>query len=193
MTYPPLYILRHGQTEWNAERRLHGRLDSPLTETGRAQACAQRALLQNIDLVGFEGYCSPQGRAFHTASLVLEGLVPQIHTDTRLSEIDVGLWQGRLVTDVLVGDPPADDEQTSLELSVGAPGGEGFEALRARCTAFLAQLNTPAVIVTHGITSRMLRLVILGLETGEIKALEGGQGTVFHLQDGVQRKLAIRA
>ncbi|MGD9294562.1 MAG: histidine phosphatase family protein [Roseobacter sp.] len=193
MKYPEIYILRHGQTEWNAERRLQGRLDSPLTKTGRAQARMQRAILGNLDLNGFQAFSSPQARAFHTASLALEGLFPAIHTDPRLCEIDVGRWQGKLVSELSLADLPSDDEQASLELSGSAPGGEGFAALRERCTAFLMQLSAPAVIVTHGITSRMLRLVILGLQTDEIGTLDGGQGTVFHLHDGAQSKLAIRA
>ena len=193
MEYPAIYILRHGQTEWNAERRLQGRLDSPLTDAGRAQARMQRALLANVDLKGFQAFCSPQGRAFHTASLALEGLFPAIHTDLRLCEIDVGRWQGKLVSELSIANLPSDDEQASLKLSDRAPGGEGFAALRERCAAFLTELSGPAVIVTHGITSRMLRLVVLGLDTSEIYSVDGGQGTVFHLQGGAQSKLAIRA
>lgn len=193
MDCPPVYIMRHGQTEWNAARRLHGRLDSRLTAIGRAQALAQQKIMQTIDLTGFRAYSSPQGRAFHSASLVLDGLLPEIHTDVRLREIDVGQWQGNLVSEVASEPLPEDDEQTSLYLSANAPGGESLARLRDRCTAFLQDLQNPAVIVTHGITSRMLRVVVLGLKTSEIQSLEGGQGTVFNLADGVQTKLSIGA
>ena len=52
-SYPPLYILRHGETVWNAENRLQGHFDSPLTARGRAQAEAQNAILRARDLTGF--------------------------------------------------------------------------------------------------------------------------------------------
>ncbi|MEP5153979.1 phosphoglycerate mutase family protein, partial [Planktotalea sp.] len=48
MQYPDVYILRHGQTEWNVNARLQGRFDSDLTETGRAQAAQQGALLRQL-------------------------------------------------------------------------------------------------------------------------------------------------
>ena len=52
MSFPDLYILRHGQTEWNAEHRVQGGLDSPLTAQGREEAARQRALLAECDLTG---------------------------------------------------------------------------------------------------------------------------------------------
>ena len=59
MDSPPLYILRHGETEWNASGRLQGRFDSPLTEKGRAQAAVQRMILNDIDLAGYSAFSSP--------------------------------------------------------------------------------------------------------------------------------------
>ncbi|ABG32360.1 histidine phosphatase family protein [Roseobacter denitrificans] len=189
MMYPPLYILRHGQTEWNAQLRIQGSLDSPLSDLGRAQAKQQHEILRSRDLSGYRAFCSPQGRAFHTASIALDGLCPRIDTDPRLVEIGVGAWEG-LRRDQLGTDPHMDEtEEGALDLYERAPGGEGFDALRNRCTAFLRDLTGPAVLVTHGITSRMLRLIVLDMETHEIADLPGGQGVVFHLSDGLQTKL----
>ncbi|MGA9251775.1 MAG: histidine phosphatase family protein [Roseobacter sp.] len=52
MTYPPVYILRQGQAVWNAERRIQGNLDSPLTDLGKAQARKQHAIRSGRDLGG---------------------------------------------------------------------------------------------------------------------------------------------
>ena len=192
-SYPPLYILRHGQTEWNAEHRIQGGLDSPLTELGKVQARAQHEILARRDLSGFAAWTSPQGRAFHTASIALNGVVPTIQTDPRLTEIGVGAWEG-LRRDELVIDRAMDEsEESALDLYERAPDGEGFQALRVRCKAFLDELQGPAVIVTHGITSRMLRLVVLDRNISEIAGVEGGQGVVFQLVDGLQTKLSIGA
>ncbi|MEM9577157.1 MAG: histidine phosphatase family protein [Pseudomonadota bacterium] len=194
MTYPCLYILRHGETEWNAEHRVQGSLDSPLTERGRAQARMQHRILQSLDLTGFSALSSPQGRAFHTASIALAGLVDRIDTDARLREIAVGEWEGKTRDQILPGEQMDESaDNAALMLYERAPNGEGFSRLRARCQSFLDDLTGPSVLVTHGITSRMLRLVLLDMDTCEIGALPGGQGVVFHLENGRQTKLAIGA
>jgi len=56
MTYPELYILRHGETLWNAENRMQGELNSPLTEKGLRDAARQRDILASLDLAGFTFY-----------------------------------------------------------------------------------------------------------------------------------------
>ena len=66
---PEVLVLRHGQTEWNAEGRLQGHLDSPLTEKGLRQAQRQNEILQPYDLTGFRFISSPQGRAHMTAQI----------------------------------------------------------------------------------------------------------------------------
>lgn len=186
-----MYILRHGQTVWNAEHRIQGTLDSPLTDKGRAQAMMQRSLLSQSNLTGFAAISSPQGRAFHTASLALDGLFHAIRTDDRLAEIGVGQWEG-LTRHELQTDRSVDEsEESALDLYERAPGGEGFKALRLRCAAFLNSLHSPTVLVTHGVTSRMLRLVLMGRDISEIADLEGGQGVIFKIENGQQRKLSI--
>ena len=190
MAFPPLYILRHGETEWNAKNRLQGRFDSPLTPAGIAQANVQRDILGTCDLTGFTALTSPQGRAFHTASIALQGLVDGIETDTRLREIGVGDWAGHTRADLMAKTPEAHD---TFGLYERAPGGEGFAALRSRCVAFLDDLDGPTVLVTHGITSRMLRLIVLGLPDADLRDLPGGQGVVFHLIDGRQNRLTLGA
>ena len=190
MTYPPLYIRRHGQTLWNAAHRIQGSLDSPLTEKGRAQACMQRDLLAECDLSGFEAVSSPQGRAFHTASLALEGLFDAIRTDRRLAEIGVGQWEGLVRGDLAIAAPMDESEESALDLYERAPGGEGFAALHRRCVEFLNGLQGPAVLVTHGVTSRMLRLVLTDRDISEIGLIQGGQGVGYYLENGVQRTVA---
>lgn len=188
--YPPLYILRHGETEWNAQNRLQGRFDSALTAVGRAQAQAQRGILATRDLTGFTALTSPQGRAFHTASIALAGLVDGISTDPRLSEIGIGDWAGAQ-RDALMAQTP--DARDSYDLYEHAPGGEGFAALHARCSAFLSTLTAPHILVTHGITSRMLRLIVLGQGIEALRDMAGGQGVVFYLAQGTQHRLTLGA
>jgi probable phosphoglycerate mutase len=187
--FPELYILRHGETHWNAENRMQGGLNSSLTEKGRGQAAQQAALLAAQDLTGFAAFCSPQGRAFETAGIAVATHIPMIRTDDRLREIGVGEWQGKLRAGLLVEGDLDDGPDGPITMYEKAPGGEGFVRLEARCRAFLADLTGPSVLVTHGITSRMLRTIILGLGRPGLGQLPGGQGVVFHLKDGSQTQL----
>ena len=191
MPYPPIYVLRHGETEWNREGRMQGALNSPLTEQGRAQAAAQGRALAALDLSTFEVRVSPQGRAFETAGIALSRLVPVLTTDARLREIEVGEWAGKLRAGLRA--PPGvvleDTPDGPLALYEYAPGGEGFAALRARCTALLEDLRGPSILVTHGITSRMVRAVALGLPSAAIGDLPGGQGMVHVVENGAAHVL----
>jgi len=185
MTFPELYILRHGQTVWNAENRMQGELNSPLTAKGIADAARQGDILRGIDLTGFAFLCSPQGRAFQTAGLALAQIATDIRTDDRLREIGVGDWSG-LLRDTLPMPEGRDPFMAQYEI---APNGEGFARLETRCRAFLADLTGPSVLVTHGITSRMLRSIVAGEGAVAVPTIHGGQGCVYHLKDGVQKLL----
>ncbi|KIN60834.1 Phosphoglycerate mutase [Sulfitobacter noctilucae] len=187
--FPPCYILRHGETEWNASGRLQGRFDSPLTPKGMAQARQQRLILGQCDLGGFLAISSPQGRAFETAKIAVNGLIAPITTDKVLSEIGLGEWAGKTRADVIAQSGASD----GFALYDLAPGGEGFTALHTRCLEFLRRLNKPSVIVTHGITSRMLRLILTGQPAGAVRTIGGGQGVVFYLSEGKQQRLTLGA
>lgn len=186
---PELYILRHGETEWNAEGRMQGALNSPLTPKGEMDAARQGEILRSRNLDGFVFICSPQGRAFQTAGIALARIARDIRTDDRLREISVGEWSGELRRELKVSVPLHDGPDGPLALYENAPGGEGFAGLEQRCLSFLADLQGPAVLVTHGITSRMIRSLILTGGPDAMARVEGGQGNVFHLHDGQQKLL----
>ncbi|SHF01846.1 probable phosphoglycerate mutase [Loktanella atrilutea] len=188
MGYPDLYILRHGETVWNREGRMQGHLNAPLTPVGRAQAERQGALLAARDLAGFGFWTSPLLRAVETAALALGAIAAEVRTDDRLREIDVGHWQGRLRADCAPAGGGAHGPDGDLSLYAHAPG-EGLDAVALRARAFLNDLDGPAVVVCHGIVSRMLRCAALGLHHGAWTELPGGQGNVFHLTGGRMEEL----
>lgn len=185
MKAPELFILRHGETEWNAENRMQGALNSPLTPQGEMHAVRQAEILAQHDLTGFDFLCSPQTRALQTAGIALARIAQNVRTDDRLREISVGDWSG-LLRDTLPMPGGADPYAAQYEM---APNGEGFARLEARCADFLADLRGPAVLVTHGITSRMIRSLVIGKEALGVGSVHGGQGCVFHLKNGVQNLL----
>jgi len=165
---------------------MQGELNSPLTEKGRAQAAHQGQILQGCALGGFQFFTSPQGRAVETAGIALGAIANDIRTDDRLREIGVGDWSGMLRAD-LPDVPGIDPFMSHYEI---APNGEGFARLETRVAAFLAALDGPAVLVTHGITSRILRTLVIGESAVATPTAHGGQGCVYHLKDGVQKLLS---
>jgi glucosyl-3-phosphoglycerate phosphatase len=195
--WPEIFVLRHGETEWNAEGRMQGRLDSPLTEAGRAQARRQAQLLAQagVTLASHALWTSPQGRARVTGLIVRAtltargGTAPPMRSDPRLAEIGQGGWEGLTRAEVEARWPGSLDDADPFLVYDTAPEGEGFITLRSRVEAFLADLDRPAVLVTHGITSRFLRGVTLGMPTSALGELPGGQGVVHHIRDGVARVL----
>ncbi|MDO5630950.1 MAG: histidine phosphatase family protein [Paracoccus sp. (in: a-proteobacteria)] len=174
---PDLYLMRHGQTEWNALGRMQGRLDSPLTVQGRAQATRLARLVE-----GVQGryISSPQGRALETARIVFGA---GFATDDRLVEIDIGDFSGHLNSDLRAAHP-AIFAPPRLGWYDRAPGGEGYAGLATRCRAFLADLNGPAIIVTHGITLRMLRLLAMGRDMSTFEDMPVEQGAVHVIRSG---------
>ncbi len=189
MAYPEIFVLRHGETEWNASGRMQGRLHSPLTPKGVAQAERQRMIMAGLGRSDLAVLTSPQARALHSAALIFAQDTAMIRTDDRLCEIDVGSWQGRLRSELRIEGPPKMTSDGPIAFYEQAKDGEGFAALRARCSALLDTLEGPTALVTHGITSRMLRAVYLGLDDAAIAELPGGQGVVHHLREDAQEIL----
>ncbi len=179
--FPDLYLMRHGQTVWNAAGRLQGRMDSPLTSLGRHQARRQAQLVRGVKATR---YASTAGRAVETARIVYAG--QDFRQDERLHEIDIGAFAGRLWPE-LCAEYPAVTAGGWLDWYDRAPGGELFAGLEARARAFLDELQGPALIVTHGITLRMLRLVAMGLPLSRLAEMPMMQGALHIVSSGQHR------
>lgn len=136
LSYPELYVLRHGETLWNAKGRMQGGLNSPLTALGAEQVARQAEIILAIDLSGFAVLCCTQGRAFETAAIALARNVNLVHTDTRLREIEVGEWQGRIRSELADLNEFEDTPDGALELYERAPGGGGFCCVRNKISEF---------------------------------------------------------
>ena len=169
---------------------MQGWADSPLTAQGRQDAARQAALLADEDLAGFSFWVSPLGRAMQTAEIALAAYPAGATPHDDLREIAMGEWTGRLRDELVVENPTAFAGDSILGWYDHAPNGEGLLALEARCAAFLATLDGPAVLVTHGITSRMLRALAHGQSPPTIADLPGGQGNVHIVRDGRHETLS---
>jgi probable phosphoglycerate mutase len=187
-----IYLVRHGQTHFNAERRQQGHMDSPLTTLGRAQAAAAGRLLR--DLVGKpDGWrliASPLGRAQDTADVIGQALGLPIETDPRVIEVSFGEWDGRL-RDELAAEHPETFGRGDWQFA--APGGESFESVEARVGAWLAGLppepERKVIVVSHGGSGRVVRGAYLGLSRAETWAQDVPQDAVFRLASGAVERI----
>ena len=186
MRYPEIYVLRHGQTEWNAVGRHQGQLDSPLTAKGRAQAAHMGRILAERPLPAeLRVFASPSGRARDTADIACGPLGRDITHDARLMEVGFGKWEGLTAVEIDAQFPEMSDKADDMfGWHFTSPDGETFDQMHSRVSGFLNDLATPAIIVTHGITSRLLRGIWLGLDFAGMRDLTGGQGCIYHLNDG---------
>jgi probable phosphoglycerate mutase len=193
-----IILARHAETVFNAAARMQGHMaHTPLTRAGIGQAEAMGAALA-IALGGTTArdlWVSPSGRTQQTAAIVGEHLGRPFfdwRTDARLLEIDVGDWEGRYYADIVAEVGPIVDADRKL-FSMPAPNGEWFPAIAARLTDWLAGLDAsrPVLAISHGITARVLRgLLVGGTEWhGVAVAGDAPQGTVFHIKDGVETVL----
>jgi broad specificity phosphatase PhoE len=180
-----IYLLRHGETEWNAERRFQGRLDSPLTGRGveQAERCGRRlaAVVGKVDAM----VASPLGRARQTAEIVHAlGAYPAICWDERLAEVSLGCWDGLTDIDIDAGWPGSRDGASRYDWYFRSPDGERHDAALARAREWLEGLDGTVVAVTHGLVSRIARGLYLGLPAEEALSLPVPQDVIWRLADG---------
>ena len=139
-------LIRHGPTEWNAQKRVQGRIEMPLSAEGEAM------MARLLPPAGFETarpFCSPQLRARQTAALLgLEN--PAL--DGRLREQNWGEWEGLTRAEMLAQGGEDCFARAGRGLSFRPPGGESTGELQTRVQSFLAdvaKLQQDAVAVTH--------------------------------------------
>lgn len=163
-----LYIIRHGQTDWNALKKLQGRVDVPLNEKGREMARQARDEYKNVhfDIC----YCSPLKRARETAEILLSGRDVPIITDDRLREMSFGIYEG-----IRNSFDNAESEINTLfftpeKYTSPVEDGESLDELFARTGEFLKTVVEPqlesgkdVLIVGHGAMNSSIVCRIKGL------------------------------
>jgi broad specificity phosphatase PhoE len=165
-----IYLLRHGETEWNRLGRWQGRADSPLTPLGVAQAKAYAGVLRRElgDPASAWLVTSPLGRARQTGAILREALhfAPERCSESELlAEHDMGLWEGLGRADVDAKFPGEYARRDADKWSYVMPQGESYAHVHARAMRWLLaqRPGEVLVVVAHGMLSRVLRGAFLGL------------------------------
>ncbi|MBB1248649.1 histidine phosphatase family protein [Rhizobium sp. G21] len=158
-----LYIIRHGQTAWNAEWRLQGQKDIPLNDLGRRQAAENGLALARLeaDLTGFHFVSSPLGRARETMEILRRsaGVDPTAYEiEDRLKEICFGDWEGRTSAEISVDTPDRVKARKRQKWDFIPPGdnAESYEILSWRVGSWYRAIERPTVAVCHGGVIRCL-------------------------------------
>ena len=185
-----LVMLRHGQTEFNADSRMQGQLDTHLTDLGRDQALAAARILSTRGPLLIVS--SDLRRAYDTAVTLADHSGLTVHTDTRLRETDLRNWQGMTHTEV---DAAAPGQRLAWrEDARSAPhGGETRIDAADRSVPVVAEVfanepewgvddcNRPVVLVSHGGLIAALTAALLDLPVDSWPVL-GGMGNASWTQ-----------
>jgi phosphoserine phosphatase len=159
-----LFLVRHGQTDWNEARRFQGASDVGLSERGRAQAEALGHALRGRRLAGV--YASPLRRAQETAAIAVAAL-PATPVD-ELRELSLGQWEGRTVEEIRreAGDPYLAWLRAPHDCP--PPGGEPLDRVAARVRGALARIaaahgeDDEVLVVAHGGVISVYACALLG-------------------------------
>lgn len=190
-----LHCIRHGESTYNAEGRVQGQSDVPLSELGLRQGQAVAAALRQVPIDAIVS--SPLQRAHKTAEIAAESLGLEIRTDARLKELNAGVFQDKLRSELEKLYPREFARWTSGDPDFVIPGGESRNDLKRRgievLRAIAANEHQNVAVVGHG---RLLITALKGLLgiplEAEPQSLRNGSITRIEVnRDGQPRLLAI--
>ena len=183
-----IYLVRHGRTVLNVEKRFRGRLEIPLDDTGRREALLAARALADASLAAV--YTSPLSRAREVA-LAIAGAA---HAETILDHpgllnLDYGAWEGLTKDECARRDPEAWTLYRTEPERAWCPDGEALRAAADRVTDALAEIGAAhpgkaVAAVTHGVMVRLALLRVAPQPGDWDVPLDTGSATVFEVRDG---------
>lgn len=161
-----IYVVRHGETEWNAINKVLGRTDIPLNAKGMEQAHELARSLKDLKIDVF--LCSPLCRARQTADAVSDELGIRYKIDERLIEVDFGVFEG-------INRFDRKYQAAKREFFARYPDGESYFDLAARVFPLIKELDgANALLVTHGGICRMIRSYFEDMDNEEFVQFSQG-------------------
>jgi broad specificity phosphatase PhoE len=184
-----IWLVRHGETEWNATKRAQGQADVPLNDAGRLQAEVAAAQLDGVNLAAV--YSSDLSRAIDTAEPVARAHGLEVVTDPAFREIDQGDWEGLGLAEIRGRWP---ELWGPARHHVQRPGGESPKQVQKRALEALARVverhpKGAVAIVSHGGPIRWIAAHALGYDlegSARIRGLSNGGAVALDatLEDG---------
>lgn len=153
-----LYLVRHGETDHNADGRAMGQMDVPLNARGLEQARQTAEFLRRYPIERI--LSSDLGRAMATAQPLADALGVTVEPDARLRELSFGILEGRTVAECEAADPESVALWRSGHFDAALPGGESRRSLMQRTRAVLDEItvgpHTQIALFSHGGTLNAL-------------------------------------
>jgi probable phosphoglycerate mutase len=176
----PLYFIRHGQTDWNAETRYQGITDTTLSETGRLQAAENASLLHDmlqrdgVDPDEVNLMTSPLLRAKQTAEIIGQSFSPPLRASENRAfrELSMGRWEGLTSYEVKERHYEERKSRKSDRWSFKPLGGESMEERSPTIENALQELPPHTVLVTHCVVLRVIFHLLAGVSQQEATAVE---------------------
>lgn len=184
-----IYLVRHGETDWNLAGRLQGHHDIPLNDLGREQASSLSRVVEKLSggAAGLDYVASPLSRASQTMAILRSGLglaPDDFRRDQRLRELSFGRWEGSTWQEIRRRDPLNVAARAEDTWNFAPPDGESYAVLSERVLACLGELSGDAVVVTHGGVVRAMLHVLAGMPVEQAVDLPVRQGAVYLIEGG---------
>ncbi len=164
-----VFLIRHGETEWNREDIFRGRADVPLNSVGRCQAESIAAVLKSLELVNPVFFCSPLKRSRETAEIAASYLATaEVVNDPAFIDICFGQWEGKSLQEVEEEYPLLFKTWVEEPGKVVFPAGESLDTVAERSEKGLYRavknnLDRELVIVSHRAVNKALLCRLLSL------------------------------
>ncbi|NJR64974.1 MAG: histidine phosphatase family protein [Leptolyngbyaceae cyanobacterium CRU_2_3] len=205
-----LLLVRHGETDWNRQKRFQGQIDVPLNEQGKVQAQQAAEFLQHVPID--RAITSPLLRPKQTAEFILQkhpGL--SLELDPELQEISHGLWEGKLEAEIEQGYPGLLQQWQQSPETVQMPEGENLQQVWQRSTAAweaivastpmalgdgpTADRPTTVMVVAHDAVNKAILCHVVGQSPAHFWTFKQGNGavSVIDYPQGIAGKPVLQA
>lgn len=182
-----MYVMRHGQTEWNLGKKLQGRKDSPLTSLGKttAQTIAQHLQTAGLDMI----YCSPLPRCIHTAEIVGAICRTPFHVVEEMVECNMGFFEGKTLAMLHGQYPDFFMQREQDKWNTPWPDGESYRDVYERASLVASKLPQGKTILTVG--HEMFNKCFIGVQAcwspERILAFKQANTQVYVVESGAAR------
>jgi broad specificity phosphatase PhoE len=192
MSWYRIYLLRHGETDWNQRKLFRGHSEIGLSEKGRGQAVAAARALADKDITAI--LTSPAVRSLETARICSQELELEYTKTDSLADPDCGLWTGKDMEEVRKNHPHEFSMMWISPSNFGFPGGESVVEVAERVSAFLSDLDVEVhenlLLITHNFIFQVFTMLILESPLDSLYKVEMANGAISeYVRDGQAIKM----
>ncbi|MCP4672281.1 MAG: histidine phosphatase family protein [Desulfobacula sp.] len=169
-----IFLVRHGQTEWNLQKRFQGHKNSPLTIKGKKQALEAKKSLSQYQI--HRAYVSPLKRAKDTIDIILDGSSIEVIEKKSLKEINLGSWEGQTIEEMERSHPDEYIQFWNRQDEFFLPGAETYKQLQNRVITELKNIfkkehNKNILVVSHWIAIKVAIAYYTSIPMNQLSSL----------------------